>query len=170
MERKIVFFLYLLYFCNESILLYVLVSEMRRLLSLFFSFLILLSSMGFTLGTHYCGGYAMKSGFIFSHNSLDCGMNEAVSECEIHPSSTTTKTVIKNNNCCTNDLDRISTDNMISLQSLQKEISKPFIALFIAVFTKHSVSVSKDISIAFHDFSPDIPDRDFQTLYQSFLI
>lgn len=126
--------------------------------------------MGFTVGTHYCGGYAMKSELIFSHDTLNCGMNEVVADCETVPFSESSATVIKNNSCCTNDFEIVSTDNMISFQSLQKEISTPFIAVFIAVFTQLSLSYSENIQYAFADYSPDIPDRDFQSLYQSFLI
>lgn len=49
---------------------------MKKLLSISFAFLLLLSGMHFTIATHYCGGKIAASKVSFSGELASCGMEE----------------------------------------------------------------------------------------------
>ncbi len=54
---------------------------MKKLLSISFALLILLSGMHFTIDTHYCGGKFAASKASFSGELASCGMEGLVDEC-----------------------------------------------------------------------------------------
>ena len=54
---------------------------MKKLLSISFALLILLSGMHFTIATHYCGGEFAATKASFSGELASCGMEGLVDEC-----------------------------------------------------------------------------------------
>jgi hypothetical protein len=113
--------------------------------------------------THWCMGHAMDSAIGFGEKHLDCGMelpadqeNEAASE---DPSS-----------CCENKTQHLQVDDDFQVSQLDFQLNPtftlPFIQVFVVGFDFFEIS-------AIHfpaEFSPDPPKRDFQLLYQTFLI
>jgi hypothetical protein len=136
---------------------------MKSLVSLILSLFLLFSTVGMAKTTHWCMGHEMDSeiGFVVKH--LDCGMelpadqeNEATSE---DPSS-----------CCENKTQHLQVDDDFQVSQLDFQVNPsftlPFIQVFVFGFNFFAIS-------AFHfpaESSPDPPKRDFQLLYQTFLI
>jgi len=113
--------------------------------------------------THWCMGHAMDSAIGFGEKHLDCEMelpadqeNEATPE---DPSS-----------CCENKTQHLQVDDDFQVSQLDFQLNPTFTLPFIQVF----VFGLDFFSISAIDFpaesSPDPPKRDFQLLYQTFLI
>lgn len=77
---------------------------MKKLFSISFAFLILLSGMHFTIATHYCGGELSASKVSFSGELASCGMENEVDQCKslgIHPLA----------DCCHNKVSVLAVDH-----------------------------------------------------------
>jgi len=77
---------------------------MKKLLSISFAFLILLSGMHFTIATHYCGGELSASKVSFSGKLASCGMESDANQCAspgIHPVA----------DCCHNKVSILAVDH-----------------------------------------------------------
>jgi hypothetical protein len=135
----------------------------KAFISICLSFLLLFSTVGMAKTTHWCMGHAMDSAIGFGEKHLDCGMelpadqeNEATPE---DPSS-----------CCENKTQHLQVDDDFQVSQLDFQpnptFTLPFIQVFVFGFDFFAIS-------AFHfpaESSPDPPKRDFQLLYQTFLI
>ena len=113
--------------------------------------------------THWCMGHAMDSAIGFGEKHLDCGMelpadqeNEAPSE---DPSS-----------CCENKTQHLQVDDDFQVSQLDFQLNPTFTLPFNQVFV---VGLDFFAVSAIHfptESYPDPPKRDFQLLYQTFLI
>jgi hypothetical protein len=135
----------------------------KAFISICLSFLLLFSTVGMAKTTHWCMGHAMDSAIGFGEKHLDCGMelpadqeNEATPE---DPSS-----------CCENKTQHLQVDDDFQVSQLDFQLNPtftlPLIQVFVVGFDFFEIS-------AIHfpaEFSPDPPKRDFQLLYQTFLI
>lgn len=136
---------------------------MKSTVSLILALFLLFSTVGMAKTTHWCMGHAMDSAIGFGEKHLDCGMelpvdqeNEATPE---DPSS-----------CCENKTQHLQVDDDFQVSQLDFQLNPtftlPLIQVFVVGFDFFTVS-------AFHfpaESSPDPPKRDFQLLYQTFLI
>jgi hypothetical protein len=136
---------------------------MKSTVSLILALFLLFSTVGMAKTTHWCMGHAMDSAIGFGEKHLDCGMelpadqeNEATPE---DPSS-----------CCENKTQHLQVDDDFQVSQLDFQpnptFTLPFIQVFVFGFDFFAIS-------AFHfpaESSPDPPIRDFQLLYQTFLI
>jgi hypothetical protein len=135
----------------------------KAFISICLSFLLLFSTVGMAKTTHWCMGHAMDSAIGFGEKHLDCGMelpvdqeNEATSE---DPSS-----------CCENKTQHLQVDDDFQVSQLDFQLNPTFTLPFIQVFV---VGLDFFAVSAIHfptESSPDPPKRDFQLLYQTFLI
>lgn len=82
-------------------------NKMKKLLSISFAFLILLSGMHFTIATHFCGGELAASKVSFSGELATCGMEDPVDKC----SSTGNHL---DSDCCKNEVSVLSVDHNFS--------------------------------------------------------
>jgi hypothetical protein len=135
----------------------------KAFISICLSFLLLFSTVGMAKTTHWCMGHAMDSAIGFGEKHLDCGMelpadqeNEATPE---DPSS-----------CCENKTQHLQVDDDFQVSQLDFQLNPtftlPFIQVFVFGFDFFAIN-------AIHypaESSPDPPKRDFQLLYQTFLI
>ena len=78
---------------------------MKRILSILFVSLILVSGMHFSFATHYCGGKIAASKISFSQQKASCGMETGTAECPSH-----SKNQI-DNDCC---------KDVVSVYSIEK--------------------------------------------------
>jgi hypothetical protein len=136
---------------------------MKSTVSLILALFLLFSTVGMAKTTHWCMGHAMDSAIGFGEKHLDCGMelptdqeNEATPE---DPSS-----------CCENKTQHLQVDDDFQVSQLDFQLNPtftlPFIQVFVFGFDFFAVN-------AIHfpaESSPDPPKRDFQLLYQTFLI
>ena len=85
---------------------------MKKLLSIVFAALILLSGMHLSLATHLCGGEVSKVKLSFTHQKASCGM------CAAEQSTTTDKTV-STESCCKDEMSFYAVDSNYSPYTLQ---------------------------------------------------
>ena len=136
---------------------------MKSSVSILLAFLLLISTVGMAKTTHWCMGHAMDSAIGFGEKHLDCGMelpadqeNEATPE---DPSS-----------CCENKTQHLQVEDDFQVSQLDFQLNPTFTLPFIQVF---GFGLNFFAVSAIHfpaEFSPDPPKRDFQLLYQTFLI
>jgi hypothetical protein len=108
-------------------------------------------------------GHAMDSAIGFGEKHLDCGMelpadqeNEATPE---DPSS-----------CCENKTQHLQVEDDFQVSQLDFQLNPTFTLPFIQVFV-FGLDFFAVSTIDFPtEYSPDPPKRDFQLLYQTFLI
>lgn len=81
---------------------------MKKLLSISFALLILLSGMHFSIATHYCGGEIAATKASFSGKLASCGMEEIVDEC------TSPGNHVEKQNCCNDKVSAFSVDQNYS--------------------------------------------------------
>jgi hypothetical protein len=135
----------------------------KSFISICLSFLLLFSTVGMAKTTHWCMGHAMDSAIGFGEKHLDCGMelpadqeNEATPE---DPSS-----------CCENKTQHLQVDDDFQVSQLDFQLNPTFTLSFIQVFV-FGFDFFAVSAIHFPtESSPDPPKRDFQLLYQTFLI
>ena len=136
---------------------------MKSSVSILLAFLLLISTVGMAKTTHWCMGHEMDSAIGFGEKHLDCGMelpvdqeNEATPE---DPSS-----------CCENKTQHLQVDDDFQFSQVDFQLNPTFTLPFIQVFV-----IGLDLfTVSAIDFpaesSPPFPKRDFQLLYQTFLI
>jgi uncharacterized membrane protein len=118
------------------------------------AFLVLLSTMSFTVEKHYCGDFLVDVSIIGNADSCDMKMDLSDS-----------------NNCCKDEIYHIEGQDKLqknSTDDLSLNQQKIIIALVISYQT---IFVDVDLEKEFYkDFSPPDILQDYQVLYQSFLI
>lgn len=96
---------------------------MKKLFSISFLFLILLSGMHLSIATHLCEGEVAAVKWSFSGEKATCGMENPKQSCPIHNSIAS--------DCCKNEVVVYSVDNNYNPSSLQiKETDKNLLQVF----------------------------------------
>lgn len=70
---------------------------MKRIIAILLSLVVLFSTTGFTLVTHFCGGVAAESKVVLFGDAPGCGMEDIKSDCEDNGVNYTKKS------CCDNE-------------------------------------------------------------------
>ncbi|MDG1528987.1 MAG: hypothetical protein P8I51_03075 [Polaribacter sp.] len=129
-------------------------SIFNKIASISMAFLVLLSTMSFTVEKHYCGDFLVDVSIIGNADSCDMKMDLSDS-----------------NNCCKDEIYHIEGQDKLqknSTDDLSLNQQKIIIALVISYQT---IFVDVDLEKEFYkDFSPPDILQDYQVLYQSFLI
>ncbi|MFB9296945.1 HYC_CC_PP family protein [Persicitalea jodogahamensis] len=139
---------------------------MKRFLTIALAILLLMSNMGFTVATHFCGGQAVMSGLRLGGGDWDCGM---VHEASDHREDDRNCTRLAEEACCKNQHQTIQTDNTLSTDfpAPQFHASAVGIAVFpLPYFERFTVLEAEPFRID----PPPLPERDVQVLFQTFLI
>lgn len=84
---------------------------MKKAFSFILSFVFLLSTMGFTVSTHICGGKRVKSKFSLAKAEVSCGM-------EVDSAPCSKQTTIKSN-CCQNEYQKVQIDDDYAPETAQ---------------------------------------------------
>jgi hypothetical protein len=136
---------------------------MKSTVSLILALFLLFSTVGMAKTTHWCMGHAMDSAIGFGEKHLDCGMElPADQESEATPEDPSS--------CCENKTQHLQVDDDFQVSQLDFQLNPTFAIPFIQVFV---VGLDFFAVTAIHfptESSPDPPKRDFQLLYQTFLI
>ncbi|MTI41431.1 HYC_CC_PP family protein [Fulvivirga lutimaris] len=136
---------------------------MKRVLSIFLSFILLASTVNITLGTHYCGGIAVDASLMIGHQHLDCGMGSMDNmESEREDETSISK------KCCDNDYETLSTDHSLKTLSLKKDFQKDILLHKGLIFEPVLASSSMPLVVPY--YRPPTVNTDFIVLHQSFLI
>ena len=80
---------------------------MKKILSISFALLMLLSGMNLTVATHFCGGHLSASKVSFSGKLATCGMEDGTHSCA-------STGVHSDSDCCTNHVAHLAVDHNYS--------------------------------------------------------
>lgn len=134
---------------------------LHKILSVAMAFVVLFSTMSFTISKHYCGSVLVDSSLF--REAKSCGM-------EMQNSTNEDCSVIKKN-CCTNEQiviegqDNLKLDFIAKLNLQQKIFVSSFVYSYINLFE----DVAKE-NIHFKDYSPPLIVKDIQVLDEVYLI
>lgn len=141
--------------------------KLKAILSVFLAAIFLAANLQLHVGTHYCGGEAVKYEIVSGHSELTCGMTKEDNSCEekfIYGSN-----AFSEKECCQNEF-----------SSLQIEEEFNYKIQLVNVIQK-SIDLTEQIDLSLFTFSsntysfkPDRPppliSQDLQVLFQTFLI
>jgi hypothetical protein len=97
--------------------------RMKRIFTISFALLVLISGMHISLATHICGGEVAAVKWSFSEEKASCGMETSKNDC---PEQNTIKS-----NCCSNHISVLAVDNNYNLSSIQlKEVTLSLLQVF----------------------------------------
>ncbi len=128
--------------------------------------MLLLSSTGYTMATHYCGGEAVESKLMLVKHALDCGMagmEEACEEEMSHGHQLSPKP------CCQNEYQTFQVDDTFKTQGIEVAPNFVFVASFVQSFILPTLYTPTTLP-KYTDYTPPLPEQDIQVLFQSFLI
>jgi hypothetical protein len=135
---------------------------MKSSVSILLAFLLLFSTVGMAKTTHWCMGHEMDSAIGFGEKHLDCGMelpNEDSTTSSEDPSS-----------CCENKTQHLQVDDDFQVSQIEFQLSPSFILPLLQAFVFEVDFLTINELDFPSEHSPPVPKRDFQLLYQSFLI
>ncbi|WP_298763342.1 hypothetical protein [uncultured Polaribacter sp.] len=131
--------------------------NLNKITSTFLAFLVLCSTFSFTVKSHYCGAFLMDISFIGDADG--CGMEMEQ------------KATAKKKSCCKDEIHTIEgQDELQSASELKFDFKKQqFLTSFLI---SYQLLLSKQTTqhTYYKDFSPPDTPKDYQVLFQSFLI
>jgi hypothetical protein len=95
---------------------------MKKILSISFAILILLSGMHLSIATHICGGEVAAVKLSFSGQIASCGMEESLGSCASNSSVSS--------NCCQNQVSVYAVDSSYSPSTFHLDIAKQLLQVF----------------------------------------
>ncbi|MDA1268993.1 MAG: hypothetical protein O2829_07870 [Bacteroidetes bacterium] len=138
---------------------------MKSTVSLILALFLLFSTIGMAKTTHWCMGHEVDSSIGFGEKHLDCGMELPASEEEESQSTTEDPS-----SCCENKTQHLQVEDDFQISQYDLQINLNYTLSFLQVF----VFGVDFFTISQVDFpaksAPPSPKRDFQLLYQTFLI
>ena len=138
---------------------------MKKVFSIFLSFLLLVSSSGIGYAQHFCGGHEMVSEITLGEQHLSCGMDVAT------PEDCNTETInATENHCCDNQFTTVDTDDTFAKVSFNFSFNHNFVAAFTQVFVLEYFEAYQANKHFYADYNPPPLDKDIPVLYQTFLI
>ena len=138
---------------------------MRKLIAISLSCILLLSNVGITLASHYCGGEAVESAVLIGGGKLDCGMDINASACENPQSHQAT---LHATPCCANHFTVVKVDNLTKTP----EVAVPAVPVVFFQFAFREIFKSallnrSETQLRAPDI-PRIPIPDFGIFFQVF--
>lgn len=126
------------------------------------AFVVLFSTMSFTIDMHYCGDTMVD--YSFFHNIEICGMEkeQLATNCE-NPE-------MKKKSCCSDE--QLIIDGQDDLKDNFSKLTFEQ-QIFVASFTYSYISLfegTESKEVPFFDYAPPFVKRDVQVLHQTFLI
>lgn len=132
----------------------------KKISAFILSFIVLLSSMSFTIDKHYCGGELIDVSYFGEADGCNMEHSEAV----------TSYQTVKENSCCVDEIQIIESttfDKEKLTKVTQKNIEFAFIYAYSYIDIFNEVLLDKEW---YKDFSPPDIEEDKLVLFQSFLI
>ena len=135
----------------------------KKIAAIFMSFVVVFSTMSFTISEHYCGGDLVNIAVFFEVDSCEMEM-------EMKMSSTSDDCNLEQEDCC-NDVVKIVEGQSelrmdISNLSFNQQV---FVASFVYSYVNLFEGLDKNI-VPFKNYSPPLLVTDIQVLDQVFLI
>lgn len=133
---------------------------MKIAFSIILSLIFLITSSGFVISSHLCGGKKVKTEFGLTINKVSCGMDKERNNC--------VKGTQMQSSCCQNQFRLVQIDEDYTQQYNKVEFNKEYAVALFTVITH--LFPEKSIQQAFYsDYSPPLV-RNIPILIQSFLI
>jgi hypothetical protein len=143
---------------------------MKTFFSILLSVLLLASHMYLTIGTHYCGGEAVKSKILLGKTNLDCGMDGMDESCTHSETPGEYGNHLKTAPCCENEYQIIEpTDKFVKEEVQIASFNVDFAFAYLIATLTFDV-FPKSTENLYADYSPPHYQKDIQVLFQSFLI
>lgn len=139
---------------------------MKRAFAISLAILMLTFNLGFSLNTHFCGGEPVKTSFTLGLHNPDCGMAKMEKKCGDMPANADQ---LSEKPCCENQHQMLQLDEDLKIQSSKTSINPVFVIAFVQVFAQQFSFVDQTF-VPFIDYSPPLPDKNIQVLFQTFLI
>jgi hypothetical protein len=138
---------------------------MNKLLAILLTGLILMSTIGISLVTHFCGGEQVKMQLAISNSKVDCGMNET---CDLGD-HIANSSGISETPCCKNHVQafQIEENYKSEQQQTTEHIAIASIFLVVGLF-KVNLSAHSPLN-HFKYYQPPAPVKNLQALLQTFL-
>ena len=133
---------------------------MKSSVSILLALLLLFSTVGMAKTTHWCMGHEMESAIGFGEKHLDCGMELPTED----------STPDDPSSCCENKTQHLQVDDDFQVSQVEFQLSPSFTLPLLQVFVCEGDFFSIQEVVFPTELSPPVPKRDFQLLYQSFLI
>ncbi|MBL4592306.1 MAG: hypothetical protein JKX68_00655 [Flavobacteriales bacterium] len=134
---------------------------MKNIFSVILSLVILVTSMGFTVSSHICGGKKVKTVVSLGVADVSCGMEKVANNCATEQQM--------RSNCCQDEFELIQNDEDYTQQLTEVDFSNNFLIAFITSYVELFQNETTDVDF-FADHSPPSLIRDIPVLVQSFLI
>ena len=132
----------------------------HKVASILMAFVVLLSTMSFTISMHYCGDALVETAIFYEAEG--CGM-------EMEKPSPDTCAIIKKG-CCNNEQVEIEGQDELQLQvdiiSLEQQV---FLSSFVHTYNKLFEDLSKNIS-SYEDYKPPLVRNQLFKIDESYLI
>ena len=135
---------------------------MKSSVSILLALLLLFSTVGMAKTTHWCMGHEMESAIGFGEKHLDCGMEL--------PSEDSNTSSEDPSSCCENKTQHLQVDDDFQVSQVEFQLSPSFTLPLLQVFVFEGDFFNIQEVVFPTEHSPPVPKRDFQLLYQSFLI
>lgn len=119
--------------------------------------------MGFSMGTHFCGGVAVKSELMIGHEHLDCGMGMM----DQQPNSE--QTSIKRQKCCDNQYLTLEVDHNFK-KGISPNVEQMLVVVTVAKVLLEITPRASIDKIPVPNTSPPLPIQDYQSQLQVFII
>ncbi|MBU3026074.1 HYC_CC_PP family protein [Zobellia galactanivorans] len=134
----------------------------HKILSVLMAFVVLLTTMSFTVDMHYCGDSLVD--FSFFAKAESCGMEKA------QPTKSCDNPTMTEKDCCTDQqiVKEGNQDLKTSFDKLTFE-QQTFVASFFYTYINLFEGFDENIA-PFKDYSPPFVKRDIQTLHETYLI
>lgn len=134
----------------------------HKILSVLMAFVVLFTTMSFTVDMHYCGDSLVD--FSVFTKAESCGMEKA------QPTKSCENPVMTEKDCCTDQqIVKEGNDELkTSFDKLTFE-QQTFVATFFYIYINRFEGLDENI-VPFKHYSPPFVERDIQTLHETYLI
>ena len=139
---------------------------MRRIIAISLAFILLLSNMGIIMTIHFCGGHAVNSRLATGMADLDCGMAGMDSDSNNIPKESP---VFNSIPCCADHYQTLQTDNNYISGIVQVHLNADLIISPVQSFL-NIANFPQVVKAHYNNHSPPYPEKNFQVLFQTFLI
>ncbi|NEN24874.1 hypothetical protein G3O08_15330 [Cryomorpha ignava] len=136
---------------------------MRKVIAISLSFILLLSNVGLTLASHYCGGEAVESQLMIGEKSLDCEMPDMDATCENDGAANMVRPIP----CCENHYTTLSLKDGFTTTGLITAPNAIFIQALVATFIGFSFA-RESLRDDFFTYLPPVAWPDISILFQVF--
>ena len=134
---------------------------MKSIISILLAIVFFISSTGFTMVSHICGGKIHKQSINFVAEDLKCGMeNSEEKPCEDN--------TIKDD-CCRNEFQNFKITDEFQTSTYDVKLNVQFFVAFVSSYIKLFTIENNNYS-KYLNYHPPLPDKDISVLIQSFLI